>query len=100
MSLSVTIDPERQGRCYPLAFEHAVEADDRQLVHGSLSGGRCHAWVEWPSTTPPTVYDPVTDDEYPRDTYYALAGATPERRYTPEQAADAFERLQHYGPWH
>lgn len=94
------IDPARQGRCYPLAFEHAAEADDRQLVHGTLVGGRDHAWVEWPSTTPPTVYDPVTDDEYDLDFYYLNAGATPQRRYTPDEAADALERTGHYGPWH
>lgn len=95
------IDPDRQGKCYPLAYEYLMDQpdDDAVLVHGTVTTGIGHAWVE----SHGKVYDPVLDDFIDRDLYYrdadlGGAGAKPEKIYTIEQAQAAAN--DHYGPWH
>ncbi len=97
---------KRSGRCYTLAFKSLHDMKDPgdwRLVHGEVdcydpasdSPRMGHAWLE----TGDEVFDPVPNEFFPKDEYYALGRATIVRRYTKIEAAHVMLKEGHTGPW-
>ena len=95
------------GNCYFIAYKF-LDEDPRGrngiLVHGkvrnAITGNKTftdHAWVE--------IGDMVWDNAYfdimfPKDAYYRISDARPERKYTRRQARAMALKFGHYGDWH
>jgi len=92
----------RHKRCYELAFKMLLhlagdgKADTVTLVHGLVSGGISHAWLE----SNEEAYDAVVHVTMPVAEYVAAKGALVERRYTFKEACQLLRAKGHYGPWH
>lgn len=97
----------KPGECYEVAFLFMIEhplGKHAKLVHGKvrnvMKGQKKwvnHAWVE--------VGDLVWDNAYfdiflPKDAYYRISDAKPERTYTQKQAIRMALKTKHYGNWH
>ena len=110
----MTIDPQRAGRCYELAFKEFTHPGDPPppgsvLVHGypRLTKGPDkgskfgHAWLETGRNGMTLCFDPVAQILVPSDVYYAV-GQIEEiecRRYSPSEARGMALEHDMYGPW-
>jgi hypothetical protein len=97
----------RPGDCYEVAFHFMIEnpaGKYAKLVHGKvrnvIRGQKDyvdHAWVE----VGDLVWDNAHFDTFiPRDVYYRLSDAKPERSYTRSDAIRMALKTKHYGDWH
>ena len=95
---------KRDKRCYELALRgiHQPGAAGFLLVHGTVRGpgdSRVgHAWLLDPVGG--RIYDPVLDQWFGEAGHTKFVAAFAERRYTPQQAAEAMLAANHTGPWH
>jgi len=98
----------RLGRCYELAGKHVSDGmfiPDREksiLVHGRLINPfgvgypeLDHAWVE----TGDKVYDPVMDQTWDKEAFYALFKPTIHNQYNRKQLHKKIMKHKHWGPW-
>ena len=91
----------RLGRCYELSYKYATSHPEWTLVHGyitNMDGSKTidHAWVEKDEI----VFDPVMDQELPKQVYYIMFKAESFKEYTFEETLDRAIETQVYGPWH
>jgi len=93
---------DRLGQCYALAGRFVMDHPEYMLVHGIINGRRFgidkdnpHAWVEKDNV----AYDLVQDQELPKETYYEVFGAVPDKTYTHNEAIKMMLKHEHFGPW-
>lgn len=96
----------RLTRCYELAASAVVFGDlgDGVLIHGSICGPMSaqrigHAWV-LTGEEGEQVWEPITGKAYPREEWYAWAGAEEEHWYNRDTAVKKMHEFRHYGRWH
>lgn len=93
----------RLGDCYRLSGKYVIDNQKGTLVHGTINGRRWtgkdfnnpHAWVEYDNK----VFDPVWDQEFPQEVYYAIMKAKPQQKYNWEEMSKFMLRNSHWGPW-
>lgn len=92
----------RLGQCYVLAGRAVAFGpyEVGTLVHGSIEGyGNpriAHAWVELPDGS---VWEPISDTEYPQIVFRALFHPGPGPRYAREAVLKHIAGSAHWGPW-
>lgn len=112
MSYAVRVESfaDRLGRCFELAANYVMHADERlgqdvALVHGQIRSERAdvdrieHAWVVVDPGGSERVFDPVLAETWPADAYARFAAAVEHRRFTPDEMRVEMVRRCHYGPW-
>jgi len=106
---------DRLGNCYELAGRYVSE-NGGELVHGLIHHpfdranpkGNPHAWVLKPSSeqnkgsslSGDIIYDPVLDQELPKEAYEGLYRAKTLKQYPQEEVWKNMLRHKHWGPWH
>ncbi len=101
------LDRTRLGNCYELAGQYVMEDRSRELVHGTIQRDpfppNPHAWVEFEGggrwEDPWLVWEPVSDEIYPRPVFYALFGAEVHNRYTFKAQWAMLQEHRDWGPW-
>jgi len=89
----------REGRCYELAYRHALTDVRWAVVHGTArycgEARMGHAWLRCGDR----VYDPVLALGCSVEHFATLVDAREHIAYSARQAAHEALRTGHYGPW-
>ncbi len=92
---------DRLGQCYILSGRYVLGHPNAELIHGIVTNrigdGRTleHAWVEYDNI----VFDPVIEQEFQKEIYYALFIPKIIERYNHEEVCKIMLRNKHWGPW-
>lgn len=95
---------DRLGKCYQLSWQYISKHSGERgikLVHGFISepgNDRVidHAWIEYKDK----VFDPVMDQELPKDVYYRLFDVEVSKTYNSIESNKKAVETGVYGPWH
>jgi Family of unknown function (DUF5872) len=94
----------RLGRCYELAGRRAAfesRDPDLYLVHGTIENFGLpaigHAWVEHSDGT---VYEPATNQIWPKLAFEGFFNPDPEVKYHKNKVNKIISKEGHWGPWH
>ena len=94
---------QRQGQCYKLAAQTALQNPGWDVAHGQLhlttgpfAGKKyAYAWLEKGNL----VYDPVFDKFYDKKKYYNMYLSSSVKKYSQAQLPTMLEETKTWGPW-
>lgn len=94
---------QRQGKCYEYAARFIIDNEGWDLVHATLyprmGPFEDKIYFHGFAVKDNTVYDPVFNDFYDKDSYYKYYSITDERKFERYSAMKRLYKERNYGPW-
>lgn len=90
----------RLGRCYELSGKYVMDHSGTTLIHGSIQGfGHPRIGHAWAVTKSGDIWEPATNQTYPKPVFDAIFNPEVDSTYTHSEALKQMVQHETYGPW-